>query len=62
MKKQPKYLEVLKYLYEQRPISVHYMTLEPIIYSEEIIKKYRKLISEVRALILGSPTSTVSCE
>ena len=42
MKKEPKYLEVLKYLYEKRPISVHYMELEPIIYSEEIRKKYRK--------------------
>ena len=42
MKKQPKYLEVLKYLYEQYPLSVHYATLEPIIYSEEIRTQYRK--------------------
>lgn len=42
MKKQPKYLDVLKHLYKHYPNSVHYMNLEPIIYSEETRTKYRK--------------------
>lgn len=41
MKTNPKYLEVLKYLYDKRPKSVHYIALTPVIYSEDIIKKYR---------------------
>lgn len=38
---EPKYFEVLKYLYEQRPLSVHYIELTDIVFSESIKKKYR---------------------
>lgn len=42
MKNSPTYLKVLKYLYDRKYNSVHYIELEPIIYSEEIRNKYRK--------------------
>lgn len=38
----PKYLEVLKYLYDRKYDSIHYYELEPIIFSEEIRKKYKR--------------------
>lgn len=41
MKTEPKYLTILKYLYDKRPKSIHYLELTPIIYDEETIKKWR---------------------
>lgn len=41
MKTKPKYLEVLKYLYDKKPKSIHYIELTPVIYSDDTIKKYR---------------------
>lgn len=38
--KNPKYIEVLKYLHNKSK-SVHYIELTPVIFSDEIIKKYR---------------------
>jgi hypothetical protein len=35
-----KYLEVLKYLYDKRPKSVHYAELTSVIYSSDVISKY----------------------
>lgn len=43
MKKQPKYYEVLLYLYNQKiqgKPSIHYYPLRDVIYDEETIKKY----------------------
>lgn len=43
MKKQPKYYEVLLYLYNQKIqgiSSIHYYQLRSVIYDEETIKKY----------------------
>jgi len=43
MKKQPKYYEVLLYLYNQKiqgKYSIHYLPLRDVIYDQETIKKY----------------------
>lgn len=43
MKKEPKYYEVLLYLYNQKTqgkSSIHYYRLRDVIYDEETIKKY----------------------
>jgi hypothetical protein len=37
----PKYLTVLKYLYDNKYDSIHYIKLTPIIFSQDIIDKYR---------------------
>lgn len=41
MKENPKYLTVLKYLYDNKYNSIHYIKLTPIIFSQDIIDKYR---------------------
>ncbi len=41
MKSEPKYLKVLKYLYDRKPKSIHYLELTHLVFSDEIIKRYR---------------------
>ena len=41
MQNNPKYLDVLKYLYDRRYKSIHYSELEPVIFSQEIRNQYR---------------------
>lgn len=41
MKTEPKYYKVLKYLYEKGRDGAHYIELAPIIYSDDVIKRYR---------------------
>lgn len=55
MKNKPKFVDVLLYLNERKFQSIHYLELQKIIYSDEVIKKNRSWgkIDRITCLYLG---------
>lgn len=60
MKLSKKKIEVLKFLYENRPSSVHYDKLKDIIFSNETVLKYKSYgdIDRMTCLYLGKLAKT----